>query len=100
MTSQEKHTNELEKITVTIQNGLRTKNGNIWIPEQDSELQLKVLVIGHGGPGGHRAWKATVSILKETYYWENMALDCEEFVRKYIQCLAGPIGPAFPDQLL
>lgn len=62
------------------QDGLYRKGSCIWIPSEATELKLRILVISHGGIGGHRGIKATESILREYFYWTSMCQDVVDFV--------------------
>ena len=73
--------------------------GKVWIPPKNSELQIKLLVVGHFGPSGHRGNEATLSILRASYTWENMEGDCAEFVAMSLHCLTGKTGYKIPRPL-
>ena len=65
----------------------KLKNGRIWIPNEDLELQLKVIVTSHCGSIGHRGIEATRSILKENFAWGTLDQDVEELVKGCLHCL-------------
>ena len=73
--------------------------GKTWIPSEDNELQLKLLVISHCGTGGHRGKDATYNTLKERYFWDTMKEDSEVFVRNCIHCILSRGGERVPRPL-
>ncbi len=64
-----------------------TKNGKIYIPEKDDELQLRICVAAHCGLGGHRGLKATTNIVKEKLHWSTMDADVKAFVQSCLVCI-------------
>ena len=87
------------KDTVKKSKGLWTVLGKNWIPEQDADLELKLLVIAHCGSSGHRGRDTTLSILKENFSWKMMDEDCSKFVASYLHCLNGKTGHEIPRPL-
>jgi len=79
--------------------GLYKKGNCIWIPGQDLELQLKVMVCSHCGVIGHRDKDATKSIIQETFWWPTIDKDVEEMVRKCYHCIVTPTGEIVPRPL-
>ncbi len=63
-----------------------TKNGKIYIPEKDDELQLRICVAVHCGFGGHRGHTATTKIVKENLHWSTMEADIKAFVQSCLVC--------------
>ena len=63
---------------------LWTVHGKNWIPEQDADLHLKLLVIAHCGPSGHRGRDTALSILKQNFSWKMMDEECFAFVTLYL----------------
>lgn len=41
----------------------------IWIPDDSSDLQLRLCIIAHTGPTGHRGYSATHQALRSAYLW-------------------------------
>ena len=80
------------KDTVNKSKGLWTVHGKNWIPEQDADLHLKLLVIEHCGSSGHRRRDTTLSILKEKVSWKIMDEGCSEFVAPCLHCFTGKTG--------
>lgn len=77
-------------------------DGRIWIPEDASDLQLRLCIIAHCGPAGHRGRKATEQALRSKFKWSTLTEDVQAFVRACIHCLSTvggekvprPFGPA------
>lgn len=76
--------------------------GSIWIPDDSDDLQLRLCIIAHTGPSGHRGAKSTESTLRKNFFWSTMTSDVRTFVRSCIHCLSTiggekvprPFGPA------
>lgn len=60
--------------------GLILMNENVWIPRDSSELILKILVSSNCGSLGHRGPSATLSILRERFYWKGMENSASMFL--------------------
>lgn len=76
-----------------------TMKQRTWIPEEDLELQLKILVISHGGTIGHRGTDATQSIVKESFWWPTIDKDVKEMVRGCLHCIITRQGDVVPRPL-
>ena len=50
----------------------KTKSQQIWIPEIEDDLHLRLRVIAHISAGGHRGVKSTQSALGREFYWGTM----------------------------
>ena len=91
-TSQETWKNKNEKITVTRMKGKdfiwHTSTGQIWIPNGDINLQLRLCVIAHSGAAGHRGYEATLKVLKEVVFWPSMEKTLKRFLSECLHCLA------------
>lgn len=72
--------------------GLWKRGNRIWVPAHDAELQLKVLVISHAGVAGHRGQDATLSILRESFWWPKMESSVNELVQGCLHCIATRTG--------
>lgn len=88
---------------LNLQDGLWTfKDNTIWIPDAASDLQLRLCIIAHTGPAGHRGCTATESVIRSKFTWSTVSADVRSFVRAYIHCLSTlggekiprPFGPA------
>lgn len=51
----------------TDEHGTKRSDGKIWIPNEATEMHLKLLVIAHCGNAGHRSAESTERILREEY---------------------------------
>ena len=72
------------------------RDGLIWIPQGELELQLKLMVTSHCGTVGHRGQDTTLSILRETFWWPGMKVDVQAFVRGCLHCLVSRAGVVIP----
>ena len=75
------------------------KQNQIWIPKEDLELKLKIIVCSHCGTIGHRGMEATKSIILEKFWWETISKDVEELVRGCFHCIATRSGEIIPRPL-
>ena len=75
------------------------RNNRIWIPDNDSDLQLKVIVASHCGACGHRAIGATESIIRESFDWSTLHEDVSTFVKGCLHCLVSQSGEIVPRPL-
>jgi len=76
------------------------KKGNaIWIPDSCHELQLKIIVSGHCGEIGHRGIDATLSVIRESFYWSTMYQDVSQLVKTCYHCLVSRSGGVIPRPL-
>eukprot|EP00918_Siedleckia_nematoides_P067010 GHVU01145769.1.p1 GENE.GHVU01145769.1~~GHVU01145769.1.p1 ORF type:complete len:533 (-),score=31.96 GHVU01145769.1:883-2481(-) len=63
--------------------------GPIWIPSQDDELILRLLVIAHATDGTHASVAGTYALLAPLVFWTSMKDDVEQFVSECVHCLRG-----------
>ena len=84
--------------------GLWTFNAStVWIPNDASDLQLRLCIIAHTGTSGHRGLQATEKSLRSKFKWDSLTADVRAFVRACIHCISTtggeriprPFGPAF-----
>ena len=81
---------------------LRDKHNLIWIPDDDDDLQLRICIIGHTGPAGHRGIDTTRTNISSIFTWKTLQDDVKTFVNSCIHCLSTtkgireprPFGPA------
>lgn len=71
-------------------------SGPIWVPDEDTDLQLRLAVIAHTGAAGHRGRKATETALTSHYSWTTLSEDIGLFVRSCIHCLSTTGGETVP----
>ena len=77
-------------------------HGSVWIPDRASDLQLRLCIIAHTGPSGHRGRDSTARVLRKHYFWSTMTTDVRTFVQACVHCLSTtgggmvprPFGPA------
>ena len=74
-------------------------NDRIWITSADKELQLKLMVVSHCGIMGHRGADATKSVLRETFFWNELDKDVEVFVGQCFHCILTRSGKLIPRPL-
>ena len=72
--------------------GILRKGDLIWIPDEDEKMQLRICVIGHTGPAGHRGYEITLSRIKEVFTWRLMKEEMRPFTQKGIHCLSTTKG--------
>lgn len=80
-------------------NQLWKYNGRIWIPQEDKELQLKLLIVSHSGAMGHRGCDATASVLSEMFWWPTMKQDVAALVQGCLHCIVTRSGDVVPRPL-
>ena len=74
-------------------------NNCTWIPQEDLDLQFKIIITSHCGSVGHRGSDATLSIIKENFHWTTMQKDVKEFVRHCLHCIITRSGDVIPRPL-
>lgn len=97
--SQSRASSTPEGVELDVADRLWKHDSCIWIPEDDKELQLKVLVVSHCGTVGHRGGAATHSIVAEEFWWSGMKADVSTFVRGCLHCLMTRGGDVVPRPL-
>ena len=66
--------------SVINEDGLIVINEKIWIPDNQSEVKLEIMISSHCGELGHRGKEATMSVVKENFTWTNMKSDISKLV--------------------
>ena len=66
----------------------RTESGRIWIPDEASELQVRLCVVAHFGTSGHRRVDVTTQNAAELYTWTTLKQDVHLFVKQCLHCSA------------
>lgn len=80
----------------------KNPNSAIWIPDNAADMQLRLYIIAHTVPSGHRGHMATKQALPRAFFWKTITQDIRVFVRACIHCLSKvsrsrvsrPFGPA------
>lgn len=70
--------------------------GKLYIPPEDTEMQLRICVAAHCGLGGHRGKTATKSIAKEKVVWPTLDADLDSFCQSCLVCLISATGEKVP----
>jgi Integrase zinc binding domain len=68
--------------------GMRMMSNALRIPERAVELQLRLCVETHCRSAGHRAYEATLGVIKEYVAWTTMAKDVKVFAQNCLHCVA------------
>ena len=76
--------------------GLWKRNGRRWIPSEDLDLQLKLLVTSHRETIGHRGRDATMSIILEGFWCSSIKQDTSEFVGLCLHRMITRAGKVIP----
>ena len=79
--------------------GIKNEKGQLWIPKDDKELQMRIIIAAHTGQGGHRSWRVTLATVQAYCWWSKMAEDIESFVKTCIHCLCTQPGKIVPRPL-
>ena len=67
---------------LSLDNGLwKLKSGQVWIPDDESDLQLRLFVIAHTCAAGHRVICPTTSALLRNIHWSTIISYVKLFVR-------------------
>ena len=97
--SQQAAQNPREDSSLDTEDNIRKLNGCIWIPVNDVNLQMKLIVSSHCGVMGHRGKDATLSTLRENFYWKTMEKDVSVFIKECIHCIMTRSGKMVPRPL-
>lgn len=63
------------------------KQGSIWVPENELDVQSNILVAFHCGTITLRGIEATGSTLRENFFWKSMDRGAERLVKGCLCCL-------------
>lgn len=74
-------------------------DGKLYIPKEDEEIQLRIIVAAHCGFGGHRGYTSTVKLMKEKVFWKTLDSDVKFFVQGCFICLLSDSGQKVPRPL-
>lgn len=89
-----------------------TSTGTVWIPDEASNLLLRLHIIAYTGAADHCGVDPTEQVLRKEYWWSTLSSDVNTFVRAFIHCISttgrgrgpSPFGPTFhgskPSELL
>eukprot|EP00171_Calliarthron_tuberculosum_P015922 IDg15922t1 len=88
------------KLNLDIASGSwKNPSGKLYVPTEDEELQLRVIVAAHCGLGGHRGYTTTCNIIKEQVVWDTIDDDVRVFVQGCLVCLLSESGIKVPRPL-
>ena len=76
-----------------------TGKGQIYVPDEDEELQLRIMVAAHCGLGGHRGYLTTCNVIKSKMIWTTVDEDVKTFVQGCLVCLLSESGIKVPRPL-
>jgi hypothetical protein len=64
---------------------LRNNKDQIWIP--NSDIAMRIMIIAHGGSGGHRGFDSTKKVITQRFFWPGMEEELHFFYRNvFIVC--------------
>lgn len=75
------------------------EKGQLFIPPEGEELQLRIIVAAHCGLSGHHRYATTCNIIKEKVFWDTIDPDVKEFVQVFLSCLLSGNGVKVPSPL-
>jgi RNase H-like domain found in reverse transcriptase/Integrase zinc binding domain len=64
----------------------RTTGGQVWIPAAAHDLQLRICIVAHTGPGGHRGIRTTTDSIKALFFWPTLVEDVRAFCDTCLHC--------------
>ena len=70
-----------------------------FIPEDDENLKLRILVAAHAGLAAHRGTEVCQSSLRTPFYWKTLAKDIETFCRSFLHCMLASLLERIPRPL-
>lgn len=73
--------------------------GSTWIPDDCTELKLRLLTIAHAGSAGHRGSESTWNALRDSFTWTDMREDVRSFVASCLLCVLSKGGNKVPRPL-
>ena len=95
----EKKTSDKIPTNVNQQGLLCNEHNSIWIPSEDTKLQLRICIISHCGRGGHRGIETTYKTIRDHFYWKDMKTDISVFCNTCLHCLTTIGGQRVPRPL-
>lgn len=97
--AQRARTEELPGNAIADPDGLLRINGAAWIPEDAVDLKVRLLIIAHAGPAGHRGSESTATMLEEGFTWTGLRQDTADFVAGCLFCVLSKTGTKVPRPL-
>lgn len=78
---------------------IQNEAGVFWVPQNESLLQLRIIIASHTGRGGHRGIDPTQRTVQQHFYWKQMREKIEIFVKSCLHCLCTATGSTIPRPL-
>ena len=75
---------------------VRAEAGQVWIPDSNKVMQLRLLIAAHAGPGGHRGASTTMRAIQSFVNWTTMQEDTKSFVASCLHCLSTTTSGVVP----
>jgi transposase InsO family protein len=82
------------------------RDGDVWVTDSGQlfvpdvwHLRLRMAVVAHAGPAGHRGMETTVSSLLDHFWWPTLRADIKAFVSGCLCCLRIRGGAIVPRPL-
>ena len=82
-------------LTATEGGTLVDQASKIFVPDSNC-LRLRLCVVAHQGPGGHRGTDTTLTWIKDRFTWPNMDRDVAMFCRSCLHCVRVRGGKVVP----
>jgi hypothetical protein len=64
----------------------RMASGQVWIPAAAHDLQLRICIVAHTGPGGHRGVSTTTASVEALFSWPTLHDDVRTFCNTCLHC--------------
>jgi Integrase core domain/Integrase zinc binding domain len=77
----------------------RNEAGAVWVPEDDSALQLRLCIVAPTAAGGHRGFSATTATLRQYFTWKSLPEGCRAFCSSCLHCFPTAVGDRTPRPL-
>ena len=71
----------------------------LWVPEEECELQARLMVCAHMQDAGHRGVRATTHRLGAFCVWDKMEKKIAKLIRQCLHCIDSKAGNAMPRPL-
>ncbi|GMF38684.1 unnamed protein product [Phytophthora fragariaefolia] len=66
--------------------GIWVADGKIWLPPNDNDLIVRVMIVAHCGVRAHRGAEAMLLLLRDEFVFEDMSKRVEHFVAECLLC--------------
>ena len=83
-----------------IGNGIwRNSKAEMFVPDDENKLKIRLLIAAHAGMSGHRAKDITLSNLSSSFWWKTRDQDVQSFVDSCLHCISTSSGEKVPRPL-